>query len=124
MFFFFFKQKTAYEMRISDWSSDVCSSDLSEYRRAVALENPRGFDHRRAPCALERVVEGAVGELIGEAHAHAVMLCPHDDRIDKLPAIMDFAARARRHTRAVDAGAAFGPEIGRASFRERGCQYV
>src|SRR3546814_8858909 len=29
MFIFFFKQKTAYEMRISDWSSDVCSSDLS-----------------------------------------------------------------------------------------------
>src|SRR3546814_5058780 len=35
-FFFFFKQKTAYEMRISDWSSDVCSSDLAtgvEYGR-------------------------------------------------------------------------------------------
>src|SRR3546814_5954944 len=30
MVFFFFKQKTAYEMRISDWSSDVCSSDLVE----------------------------------------------------------------------------------------------
>src|SRR3546814_8156358 len=30
--FFFFKQKTAYEMRISDWSSDVCSSDLSSCR--------------------------------------------------------------------------------------------
>src|SRR3546814_3160798 len=29
LFFFFFKQKTAYEMRISDWSSDVCSSDLA-----------------------------------------------------------------------------------------------
>src|SRR3546814_5849480 len=29
MVFFFFKQKTAYEMRISDWSSDVCSSDLT-----------------------------------------------------------------------------------------------
>src|SRR3546814_13570480 len=29
VFFFFFKQKTAYEMRISDWSSDVCSSDLA-----------------------------------------------------------------------------------------------
>src|SRR3546814_6405562 len=28
--FFFFKQKTAYEMRISDWSSDVCSSDLAQ----------------------------------------------------------------------------------------------
>src|SRR3546814_10974667 len=31
IFVFFFKQKTAYEMRISDWSSDVCSSDLSKY---------------------------------------------------------------------------------------------
>src|SRR3546814_1048455 len=30
--FFFFKQKTAYEMRISDWSSDVCSSDLRRHR--------------------------------------------------------------------------------------------
>src|SRR3546814_7753552 len=30
LFFFFFKQKTAYDMRISDWSSDVCSSDLPE----------------------------------------------------------------------------------------------
>src|SRR3546814_10309780 len=29
VYFFFFKQKTAYEMRISDWSSDVCSSDLA-----------------------------------------------------------------------------------------------
>src|SRR3546814_10787838 len=35
MVFFFFKQKTAYEMRISDWSSDVCSSDLLLARNAV-----------------------------------------------------------------------------------------
>src|SRR3546814_2424598 len=38
--FFFFKQKTAYELRISDWSSDVCSSDLLDsdrLRRAVGL---------------------------------------------------------------------------------------
>src|SRR3546814_19011657 len=34
--FFFFKQKTAYEMRISDWSSDVCSSDLSKHEAASA----------------------------------------------------------------------------------------
>src|SRR3546814_1540801 len=33
--FFFFKQKTAYEMRISDWSSDVCSSDLTETGRQL-----------------------------------------------------------------------------------------
>src|SRR3546814_10271107 len=37
MLFFFFKQKTAYEMRISDWSSDVCSSDLLSYEEAAAL---------------------------------------------------------------------------------------
>src|SRR3546814_1124949 len=41
-FFFFFKQKTAYEMRISDWSSDVCSSDLSppNSARIVANQGP------------------------------------------------------------------------------------
>src|SRR3546814_10184186 len=39
-FVFFFKQKTAYEMRISDWSSDVCSSDLH------AVEPGGTFDHR------------------------------------------------------------------------------
>src|SRR3546814_8402871 len=38
--FFFFKQKTAYEMRISDWSLDVCSSDLSEAPRARAAKSP------------------------------------------------------------------------------------
>src|SRR3546814_10739360 len=36
--FFFFKQKTAYEMRISDWSSDVCSSDLIATRLAASIE--------------------------------------------------------------------------------------
>src|SRR3546814_1426639 len=35
VFVFFFKQKTAYEMRISDWSSDVCSSDLDDVDRLV-----------------------------------------------------------------------------------------
>src|SRR3546814_17703384 len=34
---FFFKQKTAYEMRISDWSSDVCSSDLISYAGVVIV---------------------------------------------------------------------------------------
>src|SRR3546814_8763115 len=62
-FVFFFKQKTAYEMRISDWSSDVCSSDLAARSRcrpgtrrntptspapASARQNPRP---RRAPPA-------------------------------------------------------------------------
>src|SRR3546814_6707148 len=35
MFFFFFKQKTAYELRISDWGSDVCSSDLLDIFQAA-----------------------------------------------------------------------------------------
>src|SRR3546814_6826085 len=40
--FFFFKQKTAYEMRISDWSSDVCSSDLTFLRtEEIARSDPR-----------------------------------------------------------------------------------
>src|SRR3546814_1983288 len=34
--YFFYKQKTAYEMRISDWSSDVCSSDLAAILNAIA----------------------------------------------------------------------------------------
>src|SRR3546814_2830475 len=38
--FFFFKQKTAYELRISDWSSDVCSSDLlTDISQAIGGEN-------------------------------------------------------------------------------------
>src|SRR3546814_3813004 len=44
-FFFFFKQKTAYEMRISDWSSDVCSSDLGKSMNAPNL-SLKGLDLR------------------------------------------------------------------------------
>src|SRR3546814_15882008 len=40
LFFFFFKQKTAYEMRISDWSSDVCSSDLNGFARSNGGRGP------------------------------------------------------------------------------------
>src|SRR3546814_9990921 len=39
--FFFFKQKTAYEMRIMDWSSDVCSSDLPEPHDELSLPATR-----------------------------------------------------------------------------------
>src|SRR3546814_1775981 len=42
--FFFFKQKTAYEMRISDWSSDVCSSDLAPWSLTTRLTEPRRVD--------------------------------------------------------------------------------
>src|SRR3546814_11452634 len=44
MFFFFFKQKTAYEMRISDWSSDVCSSDLALLTAAIIGDPTKIYD--------------------------------------------------------------------------------
>src|SRR3546814_8027007 len=57
--FFFFKQKTAYEMRISDWSSDVCSSDLEEAaQRAQAVGRCR---RRRAERRAFHVTDVAVG---------------------------------------------------------------
>src|SRR3546814_7624387 len=65
MFFFFFKQKTAYEMRISDWSSDVCSSDVrplgddraegvAAFDAIEARDGAVGLDHARADHAVER----------------------------------------------------------------------
>src|SRR3546814_6837139 len=81
-FFFCFKQKTAYEMRISDWSSDVCSSDLvlCDLRRLVIadLGRERGDEHQRA--VHQFVDAGKIGldpddAMFGEArHADAQQL--------------------------------------------------
>src|SRR3546814_3839768 len=63
--FFFFKQKTAYEMRISDWSSDVCSSDLfpmpllMEAGRAAAIIC-RGLAANKARIVFPRRLYAAV----------------------------------------------------------------
>src|SRR3546814_12459952 len=75
---FFFKQKTAYEMRISDWSSDVCSSDLFSVRSSA--ENPRFLlmprrmlspsrRYARRPCACNTF-----------SSATATVLLPEPDR--------------------------------------------
>src|SRR3546814_9139560 len=71
MVFFFFKQKTAYEMRISDWSSDVCSSDLA----APAVpdigdyaEHQHRQDHRVG--RMERRLDARVAvPFVAERHA-------------------------------------------------------
>src|SRR3546814_12694492 len=73
---FFFKQKTAYEMRISDWSSDVCSSDLAEGRLILcdALTYARQFE----PQAMIDVatLTGACVVALGK---HASGLMSRDD---------------------------------------------
>src|SRR3546814_13437382 len=63
-FFFFFKQKTAYEMRISDWSSDVCSSDLPFRGHMVP--------NSRTRCKMSRICElTGKGRLVGHNVSHA-----------------------------------------------------
>src|SRR3546814_20379222 len=77
MAFCFFKQKTAYELRISDWSSDVCSSDLVEDLRqrvlAAVLAQARArnalqaLDHRVAFVVLQFDLELGLGADLGHA---------------------------------------------------------
>src|SRR3546814_12353324 len=61
--FFFFKQKTAYEMRISDWSSDVCSSDLQPLDVGLGGHAIEAADQRRHPCEEAPAGKsGAIGQ--------------------------------------------------------------
>src|SRR3546814_10778721 len=57
MIVFFFKQKTAYEMRISDWSSDVCSSDLRAHAEDAARREDR-LDLETLDSGVAGVLEG------------------------------------------------------------------
>src|SRR3546814_2911640 len=91
-FFFFFKQKTAYEMRISDWSSDVCSSDLSgSSSTAYGAGSEASGTSSTAIGGYAQIFNGNTGE------------------IENVPTL----ASGQEST-----------EIGRASCRERVCQYV
>src|SRR3546814_1124926 len=78
-FFFFFKQKTAYDMRISDWSSDVCSSDL--------CATARRDDQRRAMHA-EQCRDPQTGRRLATA-------CRQGRAVDSLAGAEDLAARRR-----------------------------
>src|SRR3546814_10119248 len=98
--FFFFKQKTAYEMRISDWSSDVCSSDLS---------NPKY-------------------EIRSDRHKERMPLSALLDRLRSGEPSNDYYVTANNGGHNREALAALWSEIGdkngRASCRERVWQYV
>src|SRR3546814_9535217 len=66
-FVFFFKQKTAYEMRISDWSSDVCSSDLHGHSVGWLVRHQAGHRLRLSGHLRERQVRnrpGPVGQRV------------------------------------------------------------
>src|SRR3546814_9079054 len=99
LLFFFFKQKTAYEVRISDWSSDVCSSDL-----ACLSDGPQMVTKRGAEAAV--LVPAAEWRRL---HAAAK------------PSLKELllADTARTECLVPPRG-----QIGRASCRERECQYV
>src|SRR3546814_11890099 len=71
VFLLFFKQKTAYEMRISDWSSDVCSSDLARprrfHRQMDRAGGPRPAAHRRHRRRTRDARRGGAGDRAGIA---------------------------------------------------------
>src|SRR3546814_1896301 len=78
--FFFFKQKTAYEMRISDWSSDVCSSDL---------DNVFAVKHAFEECAAslgraeqtQRAAINAAGQIAGGARVQQPAFVQQENRV-------------------------------------------
>src|SRR3546814_10721343 len=102
---FFFKQKTAYELRISDWSSDVCSSDLPE--------NPE------APAGVPAIAMHPSTELRGYADI------PDQGPLDEAT-IHRLLQGYYAGTSYIDAqiGRLLDEQIGRASGRERVCKYV
>src|SRR3546814_16876536 len=86
MLFFFFKQKTAYEMRISDWSSDVCSSDLHGHHQELRRRSTRMKIAHRGDGPVMKTVPPAKGAFSREAGV--------DDREERpRPAARDEAGR-------------------------------
>src|SRR3546814_11686805 len=124
--FFFFKQKTAYEMRISDWSSDVCSSDLERpsmraYQRTTLVEHTE----ERVIATLAARDGKEPDDLSIRAMVAAVTAC-----FDiSLRHWTERGAEGRFDAVFVEALAGCaaalpeGRQVGRASRRERGGQY-
>src|SRR3546814_1583344 len=105
---FFFKQKTAYEMRISDWSSDVCSSDLTRLNRRTLAILAGGL----SVAVLGALMWSLQPQRRGaneQTELYNVDRVSKSEGLDALPA--DYSKLPPK-------------EIGRASCRERVGQYV
>src|SRR3546814_15568763 len=114
--FFFFKQKTAYEMRISDWSSDVCSSDLvcaqvMGNHTTCTIAGASGHFELNVfkPVLIYSLLQSA--KLIGDACDSFRANC-----VEGIEADEERIATLMRQSLML--------AIGRASCRERVCQYV
>src|SRR3546814_9202271 len=117
-FFFFFKQKTAYEMRISDWSSDVCSSDLT---RADGFD--KGYYFRptvvRAPSNDVRICQeevfGPVAAAIVADSMEEAIAVANRSRYGLVSYVWtNDLAEAMRATESIEAGWIHVNKIGRA----------
>src|SRR3546814_13170125 len=134
---FFFKQKTAYEMRISDWSSDVCSSDLGRHRWAAVVLGFAGVLIVVQPGSGAFPLSGAlVGLLAALLVAVIAILLRQIGRTEpaattafwfsalSLPPLgIVYLFNLQPHDPATWAVLVGIGQIGRASWRERGCQY-
>src|SRR3546814_4475008 len=121
VFFFFFKQKTAYEMRISDWSSDVCSSDLPQHAahgdRADGVLGVVRTLQRGPACLIDGVdvlARDAVKTMIDPARDHLRRIVVDRDDRDLVAMLEAEEPRLRRGIarKAVVAVEMVGAEIG------------
>src|SRR3546814_2926114 len=113
-FFFFFKQKTAYDMRISDWSSDVCSSDLVLIGERSIKPFPVLGRYERGNLLQHLILERATGR--GDQRRQRLFLRRRNP-------VRDEPAKKTVHHPG-SGQAQLAKQIGRASCRERVCKYV
>src|SRR3546814_17540313 len=116
--FFFFKQKTAYEMRISDWSSDVCSSDLPTLGSRV-----RWNDELMKRWKRMRSIRLVVNEAIEPLRSQKIIRSSLEADVDLSLQAQDYEWFDEVLFAEVAIVARVRAQIGKASCRERVCQY-
>src|SRR3546814_18310803 len=93
---FFFKQKTAYEMRISDWSSDVCSSDLEHFQAIEDLQRIGTVDLTNYPGLIDPTVpRGGTGITKQPAQLAVLWFVGSKLRVDSIGVLVHLAVQAQ-----------------------------